>query len=205
MVGPSPAFPFPEAGLDAKKLLRRNLRAARADHVASQPDSIKALLFLRPPAPVLDLLPEGTTIGLYHALGDEAPTLGWARWLYENGRKLALPWFAGRNAAMEFRAWDNPFDDDALVSDPWGARQPPDRAPRVTPTAQVVPLLGFDSDCQRIGQGAGHYDRWLATHPGTTTIGLAWDCQLVNELPLEDHDMPLDAIVTPTRFYRRSA
>jgi len=54
---------------------------------------------------------------------------------------------------------------------------------------------------ERIGQGGGHYDRWLADHPGTVAIGMAWDCQLCESLPVEEHDMPLAAIVTPTRLY----
>ena len=54
---------------------------------------------------------------------------------------------------------------------------------------------------ERLGQGGGHYDRWLAHHPDTIRIGMAWDGQLVDELPVEPHDVPLDAVVTPTRLY----
>lgn len=66
-----------------------------------------------------------------------------------------------------------------------------------------VPCVGFTADGGRLGQGAGHYDRWLAAHPSAVAIGLAWDCQLVDELPTEPHDHPLDAVVTPTRLYGR--
>jgi 5-formyltetrahydrofolate cyclo-ligase len=64
-----------------------------------------------------------------------------------------------------------------------------------------VPLIGFTADGARLGQGGGHYDRWLPEHPGTLTIGLAWDCQLEDTLPHEAHDQPLRAVVTPTRLY----
>ena len=63
------------------------------------------------------------------------------------------------------------------------------------------PLVGFTSQGARLGQGGGHYDRWLADHPDTVAIGLAWDCQLVDALPVEPHDIPLTAIITPTRIY----
>mgnify|MGYP006195389569 FL=1 len=53
----------------------------------------------------------------------------------------------------------------------------------------------------RLGQGAGHYDRWLANNPPHAAIGLAWDCQLEESLPIEPHDVPLHAVVTPTRLY----
>ena len=61
--------------------------------------------------------------------------------------------------------------------------------------------MGFTAQGKRLGQGGGHYDRWLASRPATLRIGLAWDAQLVEELPVEPHDMALNAIVTPTRLY----
>jgi 5-formyltetrahydrofolate cyclo-ligase len=62
-------------------------------------------------------------------------------------------------------------------------------------------LLGFTRDGHRLGQGGGHYDRWLASHPQVVALGLGWDCQLLDNLPLEPHDCALRAIVTPTRIY----
>ena len=64
-----------------------------------------------------------------------------------------------------------------------------------------VPLLGFTAKGARIGQGGGHYDRWLADHPETVAIGMAWDAQLCEDLPMEAHDQSLSAVVTPTRLY----
>jgi 5-formyltetrahydrofolate cyclo-ligase len=84
---------------------------------------------------------------------------------------------------------------------PLGFRQPKDNLSEVIPDTLFVPLIGFTERGGRLGQGGGHYDRWLAEHPETRTIGLAWDCQLVEELPTEAHDIDLNAIVTPTRFY----
>ena len=64
----------------------------------------------------------------------------------------------------------------------------------------IVPLVGYTSSGARLGMGAGHYDKWLADHPETLAIGLAWDCQEVPALSLERRDRALDAIVTPTRL-----
>jgi 5-formyltetrahydrofolate cyclo-ligase len=63
----------------------------------------------------------------------------------------------------------------------------------------LVPLLGFDLANQRIGMGAGHYDRFLSSdsvgaHRGTA-IGLAFDCQRVVEVPTEPHDIALARII----------
>jgi 5-formyltetrahydrofolate cyclo-ligase len=206
MVGPSPPFPdYREDRLDEKQKLRAELRAARRAHVASLPDATRALLFLRPPAPVAALAPEGAVVGLYHAAPHEAPTRSYARWLYENGRTVALPWFASRDGAMTFRRWLDPYDDandlGGLETGPWSTLQPATDAEEVVPDAVFVPLIGFTAEGARLGQGGGHYDRWLSEHPHVVPIGLAWDSQRVDALPTEPHDRPLRAVVTPTRFY----
>ena len=187
--------------MDDKQHMRARLREVRRAHVAALPPASSHLLFLRPPGPVAAALPEAATVGLYVASAHEAPTQGYARWLYENGFKLALPWFAGRSAAMEFRAWHDPYDNDALIPGPFGQRQPNADAPTAQPSVVFVPLIGFTATLERLGHGGGHYDRWLAAHPQVTAIGLAWDCQLVDALPLEPHDRPLAAVITPTRLY----
>jgi len=71
----------------------------------------------------------------------------------------------------------------------------------VTPHLAFVPLLAFTARGDRLGQGGGHYDRWLAANPEMLAVGLAWDSQLVDSLPIEAHDRPLSAVVTPTRLY----
>ncbi|MDE1915076.1 MAG: 5-formyltetrahydrofolate cyclo-ligase [Sphingomonadales bacterium] len=187
--------------LDEKKALRASLRKARRAHVAALNERIKALILLRPPAIVAALAAPGSTVGLYHALPEEAPTRGYAAWFGENGYKVALPWFADADAPMQFRLWANPHDDGELEPGPFGARQPHGDAAEALPQTVFVPLVGFTQDGHRLGQGGGHYDRWLALHPDVTALGLGWDCQLVEELPLEEHDHPLHAVITPTRLY----
>lgn len=187
--------------MDEKHRLRGEMREARRRHVAALHGATKALLFLRPPRPLADLAPEGATVGLYHAHPNEAPTRGYARWFFENGRHLALPRFAARGDAMAFHAWTDPFEDGDLEAGPYGHLQPAAAAEPVTPDLVIVPLLAFTASGHRLGQGGGHYDRWLADHPTVTPVGIGWDSQLVDTLPLEPHDRLLRAVITPTRFY----
>ena len=187
--------------MNEKPLLRARFRKARRAHVAALPEVTRKLLFLRPPAPIASLAPEGSLVGLYHASAEEAPTRAYAQWFFENGRKIALPWFAARGEAMCFREWIDPFDDEGLEPGPYGALQPGADAPEAAPTLAFVPLLAFTPGGGRLGQGGGHYDRWLAANASAVPIGLAWDCQLADALPLEPHDRHLRAVVTPTRFY----
>lgn len=61
----------------------------------------------------------------------------------------------------------------------------------------IVPVLGFDKSGNRLGYGKGHYDRFLATQPHATTIGLACAfSELKIGLPIEPHDISIDNIIT---------
>lgn len=184
-----------------KQQIRTRLRADRRAHVAALPEKIRALIMLRPPAAIAALVPAGATVGLYHPHADEAPTGGYARWFMEQGHPLALPWFETRQAPMVFRRWTDPFDLSDLESGPWGMLQPRGEADLMEPGVAFVPLVGFTADGHRLGQGGGHYDRWLAAHPEVLPIGLAWDMQMLDSLPVEPHDRPLAAVVTPTRIH----
>ena len=67
----------------------------------------------------------------------------------------------------------------------------------------IVPCLGFDRDLNRLGLGAGFYDRFLVTQPKALKIGLCFASGLVEAgLPNESHDIRLDAIVTEDNIYK---
>ena len=165
------------------------------------PDSMRSLVFHRPPAPLLDLIPDGSVVGLYRADPFEAPATAYAKFFLDRGHEVALPRFATRNSAMEFARHSDPFDEEDLEVGPFGLLQPFAEAPALDPQVLFVPLVGFTDSGDRLGQGGGHYDRWLENRENVTTIGLAWDCQLAEGLPTEPHDQRLDAVVTPTRIY----
>ena len=185
----------------SKSELRKHLRQARREHVAAQPDAIRALLFHRPPAPLLGKIGDEAVIGVYHAGADEAPAGGYARFFHEAGHRVALPFFPAPAAPMTFRAHSDPYGASDLEPGQYGVLQPAGDAAECVPDVVFVPLIGFTARLERLGQGGGHYDRWLAAHPGAIAIGLAWDAQLCEALPVEPHDIALDAVVTPTRIY----
>ena len=187
--------------MDDKQVLRQRLKAARRAHVAALPTNTSALLFRHPPRPIVALIPPGATIGLYRATAEEAPASTYARHFHEAGHPLALPRFATADSAMEFRAFADPHGESDLEPGPFRLLQPGAQAAALVPQVLFVPLVGFTADGHRLGQGGGHYDRWLEAHPRAIAIGLAWDCQLVDRLPQEAHDRVLAAVVTPTRLY----
>lgn len=99
-------------------------------------------------------------------------------------------------------------DESSLVSGMFGIREPAEDAPRVEPRAidaAIVPGVAFDEQCWRLGYGGGYYDRLLPLlRPDAARIGLAYDEQVLVTIPAEEHDVRLDAVVTPTRVVRAS-
>jgi len=88
---------------------------------------------------------------------------------------------------------------EGLRPGPLGLLEPD---PRVCPAVEIaevdaliVPVLAFDREGYRLGQGGGYYDRLLAT-VSTPAIGIGFDAQLVDALPREAHDQRLDVVVT---------
>ena len=95
---------------------------------------------------------------------------------------------------------------DQLVVGPYGLAQPDPAAARWLPAGAridlvVVPGLAFDRRGQRIGWGGGYYDRFLA-QVQTVKIGLCYDELVLDCIPGEPHDVPVDMVVAETAVYQ---
>ena len=90
-----------------------------------------------------------------------------------------------------------------LLPGRFGIPEPAARCP-IFPSKQLdlalVPGIGFTLDGGRLGRGKGYFDRLLVEVPGFK-CGVAFDCQLTAEIPLEPHDVRLNCILTPTRWH----
>jgi 5,10-methenyltetrahydrofolate synthetase len=112
------------------------------------------------------------------------------------GHEIVWPRIKGEH--LGFFAGD---DEPAFVPGPYDLLEPGPNATEKVPTVILVPLVGFDRQGNRLGQGGGFYDRLLESQGAScVAIGLAWDCQEVAQIPLEKHDLPLAGVITPTRF-----
>lgn len=124
--------------------------------------------------------------------------------LRERGTRIAFPRVAGpRELTLHW------VDQGVrLVEGTFGLREPaPDAPPAALDDLAVliVPGVAFDSAGNRLGFGGGFYDTLLATvEECPVTIGVAYDEQMVSEVPHHTHDRPMDIVVTPTRTYRRA-
>ncbi|SHO46799.1 5-formyltetrahydrofolate cyclo-ligase [Desulfopila aestuarii] len=68
--------------------------------------------------------------------------------------------------------------------------------------AIILPGSVFDLRCGRFGYGGGFYDRFVSSAPSAVRIGLAFDLQIVERAPLQDHDELLDMVITESRIIR---
>lgn len=64
----------------------------------------------------------------------------------------------------------------------------------------LVPGVAFDEKGNRIGVGKGCYDAFLTVHRKALKIGLAFEQQIVGEVPFEEHDVPVDIVITEARI-----
>mgnify|MGYP001614845853 FL=1 len=110
----------------------------------------------------------------------------------------------GRDRPLLFRRWT---PGAALAGGVFGLSEPDSTAPEVDPGVLLVPLLGFDRAGNRIGWGAGFYDRTLARLRGegkVVAVGIAFAAQELARVPADDRDEPLDWIATEREIVKLS-
>jgi 5-formyltetrahydrofolate cyclo-ligase len=138
------------------------------------------------------------TILFYAAFGGEVETFEMMRRAMALGKQVALPLILKDQRGMIPKLIHNLEED--LENGPYGIRQPRADASGGVRTDDlnlvIVPGIAFDRDGHRLGRGAGYYDRFLAKLPrDIPSIGLGFDFQLRDDLPLSEHDVPLSRIL----------
>jgi 5-formyltetrahydrofolate cyclo-ligase len=116
------------------------------------------------------------------------------------GKQAYLPRLDPLKKAYFAHCVTDPEKDVAIA--PFGIREPGGHCPEL-PLNQLdfvlVPGVAFDPHGHRLGRGRGYYDRILAAVRGQT-CGVAFDEQIVDEIPVEPHDVTVNCILTPSRW-----
>jgi 5-formyltetrahydrofolate cyclo-ligase len=139
---------------------------------------------------------------MFYPLNDEPDIVPLLEKGLRAGKTLSLPRYNATAGVYEAALIRNLTED--LVPGRFGVREPSANCPPL-PLNQLdltlVPGIAFDASGRRLGRGKGFYDRLL---PGTTgmTLGLAFDWQESDVLPVEPHDVELDGVLTPTRWLK---
>ncbi len=150
-------------------------------------------------------------IALYLSTDGELDTQPLIEWLWSQGKSVYLPVLHPFSAGhLLFLHYQN---STPMTHNKYGILEPRLNQTQVKPVRELdlicTPLVAFDSHGHRLGMGGGYYDRtlahWFRTGEGATPIGLAHDCQHVEQLPTEAWDIPLSTIVTPTCIWHWKA
>jgi 5-formyltetrahydrofolate cyclo-ligase len=179
---------------EQKAILRSHMRELRAEAAARDPDAGEKLA-ARFPMKLFERY--GPMVAGYVAIRDELDPAALMTRLEAAGARLALPRLEP-DGAMTFRL----ADAERLEAGRFGLLQPTAEAAIVRPGLVLAPLLAVDSRGVRLGYGKGHYDRAIAALRAAGPVfylGLAFSRQLVDVVPAERHDIPLDWVETPER------
>ncbi len=139
-------------------------------------------------------------LGIYWPLRGEMDVRDIARAQVAAGGVAALPVVVERNAAVEFWRWEPGMKMDKGI---WDIPIPAQRE-LVHPDMLIVPLVGFDSACYRLGYGGGYYDRTLAAaNPRPLCVGLGFSAAALPSIHPQAHDIAMQMIVTERGVQQR--
>lgn len=134
----------------------------------------------------------------YVSLPDEVDTNGLIKDALSEGRQVLVPFMEGGDISCSTIS-----SLGELVPARHGVLEPKSPVPFDGEVGLVVvPGLAFTKAGARLGFGKGCYDRFLATLPGVRKVALAYEAQMVDSLPLENHDVLVDIVVTEKQVFR---
>ncbi|MBQ9417172.1 MAG: 5-formyltetrahydrofolate cyclo-ligase [Bacteroidales bacterium] len=173
-----------------KQAVRKQMRAAK--RALSPEERLRQSEAVAARVEQLPQWAEARTVLLYWSMPDEVQTHALAdRWLGRkrvllpcvDGELLRLRQYTGRQCLVEGAQFG--------IAEPNGVEWTDTEAVDLI----VVPGVAFDRAGNRLGRGRGYYDRLLSAVPRAYTVGIGFDFQLVESLPTEPHDRPMDCIL----------
>ena len=182
-----------------KKIIRRQMKSQRAklskEMVVEYSNEIWHKIYQMP------VFQEATTIFLYSSIGSEIETADFAKIALGMGKEIAYPVTNMKNNTMAFHKVEDLNDLSPVKSGSFKLLEPrADSQSKIIPnelTLMIVPGLAFDKQFYRTGYGGGFYDKYLAQYPSLKTLGVCYDFQVLDRLPISDYDQAVQGLVTP--------
>ncbi|MBI4236820.1 MAG: 5-formyltetrahydrofolate cyclo-ligase [Deltaproteobacteria bacterium] len=180
-----------------KQAVRRQLR-----HVLAQVDTptrTDASAAIVASLTALPAVRHAVCLGLFAPTPDEVDIRALFTWAVAAGKRVAFPRILDLSTqTMDFAEVSTLT---ALVPGPFGVLAPEPQAPRCDKLdihCLCIPGVGFDLNGMRLGRGSGYYDRWLGGYLGPR-VAVAFEVQLMADLPASSWDEPMDILVTERR------
>ncbi|MDR2436919.1 MAG: 5-formyltetrahydrofolate cyclo-ligase [Endomicrobium sp.] len=186
--------------------LESEKKKARAEFLSmrNRLDSNSALLYsiaIFAAVKKLALYEQANTIMVYLSYGSEVITDFIVKSAISEGKNVVVPVIKTPGVLMHALRIIGLEDADQLI---YGIREPEANLDNVVSKDSIdlvlIPGLAFDLSGYRIGYGKGYYDRWLKDVSVSKTVGLAYDFQITDKLPIGKHDLPMGTIVTEQRI-----
>lgn len=189
--------------------LRRKLQQIRRNLPAEQQQTAAREVANRLQQRLSHLQPEQTTVAVYKSFDGELPTAPVIEKLWQLGFNTVLPvlhpFSKGHLLFLRYTP------DTPMTFNKYGIQEPELNVQNVVPLSDIqvllMPLVGFDQNGNRLGMGGGYYDRTLAQwhsgyQPNLSPIGLSYNEQQLESIPVESWDIPLLEVITPAKHWR---
>jgi len=182
--------------VSTKETLRQELRLQREEITQEEYTTRSAEIAKR----LLEILRPFQTILVYSSKPPEVDTRPLIATLLKQGKKVIVPIIQCEDCSLRLSYIRTP---DVLVPSTFSVPEPVGKEIPADPAeieVALIPLLGFDAGGNRIGYGAGYYDRFLSQQTHFPTVGVAFAVQECVTIPHEPTDQTLDAVVTESEY-----
>ena len=172
-----------------KRDIRRSVRSEIAKLSADEKQMLSAQIFSK--LSTSSIIEEASVIALFISLSDEPQTAEFIEHLLLKKKRIVVPRIEGEE--MNF------YDiSEGVERGAFGIMEPISKEP-IEPSeidVMVVPGVAFTSNGLRCGRGKGFYDKYLSRNGFRAyTIGVCYPCQIVEELPVEEHDKRMESVI----------
>lgn len=187
---------MPDVVADTKRALRAELRERRRIRTSTEREAAGEALTAR--LRELALERDSRSISAYLSLPDEPPTRDFVSWAHETGIQVLLP-VSREDGLLDWALFDGADEELDAIG------MPSPTSELLSPLAinQVdlilVPAASVARDGMRMGWGRGYFDKMLGSMEARPPVyAVIFDDELVDAVPQERHDMPVDGVVTPS-------
>lgn len=149
---------------------------------------------------------QSKVVMIYLSFKNEVDTNGLIDWCFEQDKEVVIPYCVVDNRQIIPCKLD--IERKGLKKNKYGIWEPKkDSMVAVEIKAIdsiIIPGVGFDENCNRLGFGGGYYDRFLAKRKKKTpAIAICYQNQIVESIPTDSYDIPMDMVVTECNLFHR--
>lgn len=187
---------------DSLQLAKRELRQTVISRRDALPDTIRdeASRLIRTRLLALPVIQAAHSLFIFISYSSEVDTHPLISTLLEAGRRVAVPKIVDKTTMLSvpIKGWEGLQPDRMGILTPTGNTH--DDGPF---DVAITPGVAFTEAGARLGYGRGYYDRWFSRHSVDTKIAVCFEEQIVDAVPMDEYDLPVDLIVTEKRIIRR--